>query len=161
MYITHTVGHLSEKSVIYILKLSGRLASIIGFCWHRTINLTKGDYITLLLFLFLCFAKICLSHRSQVETKCGLGALQHSLWPNIRSSCLAIWTKALWFLCESMNFHPDKQLFQVARTGDWTTDPWITRPVLYPYTTQPAQKKPHPNETFYTKIKIPYFAGQI
>ena len=34
-----------------------------------------------------------------------------------------------------MNFHPDKQLFQVAATGDRTTDPWITRPVLYPYTT--------------------------
>ena len=27
---------------------------------------------------------------------------------------MAIWTNALWFLCESMNFHPDKQLFQVA-----------------------------------------------
>ena len=40
--ITHTVGHLSEKSVIYILKLSGRLASIIGFCWHRTISRTGG-----------------------------------------------------------------------------------------------------------------------
>ena len=38
-------------------------------------------------------------------------------------------------LCESMNFHPDKQLFQVAGAGDQTTDPWITRPVLYPYTT--------------------------
>ena len=34
-----------------------------------------------------------------------------------------------------MNFHPDKQFFQVASTGDQTTDPWITRPVLYPYTT--------------------------
>ena len=38
------------------------------------------------------------------------------------------------FLSESMNFHPDKQLFQVASTGDWTTDPWITKPALYPYT---------------------------
>ena len=42
MYITHTGGHLSEKSVIYILKLFGRLASLIGFCWHRTINIKGG-----------------------------------------------------------------------------------------------------------------------
>ena len=35
------------------------------------------------------------------------------------------------FLCESMNFHPDKQ---VAGAGDRTTDPWITKPVLYLYT---------------------------
>ena len=34
-----------------------------------------------------------------------------------------------------MNFHPDKQLFQVVGAGDRTTDPWITRLVLYPYTT--------------------------
>ena len=33
-----------------------------------------------------------------------------------------------------MNFHPDKQLFLVAGTGDRTTDPWITKPVLYLYT---------------------------
>ena len=32
-----------------------------------------------------------------------------------------------------MNFHPDKQLFQVAGAGDRTTDPWITKPVLYLY----------------------------
>ena len=48
---------------------------------------------------------------------------------------MAIWMKALWVLCESMNFHPDKQLFQVAGTIDRTTDLWITRPELYPYTT--------------------------
>ena len=29
------------------------------------------------------------------------------------------------FLCESMNFHPDKQLFQVAGARDRTTDPWV------------------------------------
>ena len=34
-----------------------------------------------------------------------------------------------------MNFHPDKQLFQVAGAVDRTTDPWIRRPELYPYTT--------------------------
>ena len=34
-----------------------------------------------------------------------------------------------------MNFHPDKQLVQVAGAVDRTTDPWITRPELYPYTT--------------------------
>ena len=33
------------------------------------------------------------------------------------------------------NFHPDKQLFQVAGARDLTTDPWITRPELYPYIT--------------------------
>ena len=33
-----------------------------------------------------------------------------------------------------MNFHPDKQLFQVAGAGDQTTDPWITKPALYLYT---------------------------
>ena len=60
---------------------------------------------------FLCFAKVCLSHRSKLGNECGLGALQHSLWPDVHSICLAIWTKALWFLCEYMNFHPDKQLF--------------------------------------------------
>ena len=32
-----------------------------------------------------------------------------------------------------MNFHPDKQLFQVAGAGDRTTDPWITKPALYLY----------------------------
>ena len=64
-------------------------------------------------------------YRSQAGTERGLRALQHSLWPNVRSNRLAIWTKALWFLCKSMNF-------QVAGTGDQTTDPWITRPVLYP-----------------------------
>ena len=25
--------------------------------------------------------------------------------------------------------------YKPVKTGDWTTDPWITRPVLYPYTT--------------------------
>ena len=33
-----------------------------------------------------------------------------------------------------MNFHPDKQLFQVAGARDRTTDPWITKPALYLYT---------------------------
>ena len=33
-----------------------------------------------------------------------------------------------------MNFHPYKQLYQVAGAGDWTTDPWITKPALYHYT---------------------------
>ena len=33
-----------------------------------------------------------------------------------------------------MNIHPNKQFFQVAGARDQTTDPWITRPVLYPYT---------------------------
>ena len=33
-----------------------------------------------------------------------------------------------------MNIHPNKQFFQVAGARDQTTDPWITRAVLYPYT---------------------------
>ena len=33
-----------------------------------------------------------------------------------------------------MNFHPDKQLFQVAGAGARTADPWITKPALYLYT---------------------------
>ena len=36
--------------------------------------------------------------------------------------------------CESMNFHPEKQLFQVAAARDRTTDPWITKRVIYLYT---------------------------
>ena len=31
-----------------------------------------------------------------------------------------------------MNFHPDKQLFQVAGAGDRTADPWVTSPTLPP-----------------------------
>ena len=42
--------------------------------------------------------------------------------------------KALSFFCESMHFHPCKELFQVAGARDRTTDPWITKPVIYIYT---------------------------
>ena len=38
-----------------------------------------------------------------------------------------------------MNFHTDKQLFQVAGARDRTTDPWITRAVIYPFTTEDFQ----------------------
>ena len=38
------------------------------------------------------------------------------------------------FLCDSMNIHPDKQLFKIAGSGDQTTDPCITKPGLYVYT---------------------------
>ena len=31
-----------------------------------------------------------------------------------------------------MNFHPVKQLFQVAGAGDRTADPWVTSPMLPP-----------------------------
>ena len=34
-------------------------------------------------------------------------------------------------VCCCVNFHLDKQLFQVAGAGDRTTDPWITKPALY------------------------------
>ena len=81
--------------------------------------------------VIVCFCAL----RSQVGTKCGLGALPHSLWLDVCSNRLAIWMKALWFLCKSINFHPDKQLLQVASAGDWTTDLWIPSPELYPYTT--------------------------
>ena len=40
--------------------------------------------------LFLCFAKVCLSHRSQVVTGGLLAALQHSLLPNVCSYRLDI-----------------------------------------------------------------------
>jgi hypothetical protein len=33
-----------------------------------------------------------------------------------------------------MNFHPDKQLFQLAGAGVRNADPWITKPALYLYT---------------------------
>ena len=57
-----------------------------------------------------------------------------------------------------MKFHPDEQLSHGVSAGDRTTDPWIKRPVLYPYTTgtyaenhtQPAQIKPHPAKKIYT-----------
>ena len=42
----------------------------------------------------LCFMKVFLSHRSKVRNEHGLGARQHSLWPNVHSIHLAIWTKA-------------------------------------------------------------------
>ena len=102
--------------------------------YHSEALLTNS--ITLQL-VFLCFVKVRLSHRSHAGTECGLGALQHSLWPDVCSNRLVIWTKgkAIWVLCESMNFHPDYQLFQDAGAGVWTTEPWITRAELNPYTT--------------------------
>ena len=48
------------------------------------------------------------------------------------SSHLRVFVMILW---ESMNFHPVKQLFQVAGARDRTTDPWVTSPTLPPYTT--------------------------
>ena len=48
--------------------------------------------------VIVCFCAL----RSQVGTKCGLGALPHSLWLDVCSNRLAIWMKALWFLCKSM-----------------------------------------------------------
>ena len=45
----------------------------------------------------LCLAIVLLSHRSQEVNECGLGALQHSLWPDIHSIHLAVWTKASLF----------------------------------------------------------------
>ena len=47
------------------------------------------NYVT----FFLCFMKVCLSHRSQLVTEHGLGTLQQTLWPDVCSNHLAIWTK--------------------------------------------------------------------
>ena len=84
----------------------------------------------------ICFCAlqkyVCLSQRSQAEAQRGLDALQHSLWPNLQSNRMAIWTKALRVLCESMNFYP---VFQIGGARDRTTDSWITRSALSPYTT--------------------------
>ena len=63
-------------------------------------------------------------------TECKLGARQHSLPSEI---CSDHSEQSLRFLCESMNLHPVKQLFQVAGAGDQTTDPWHARPGLYPF----------------------------
>ena len=115
--------------------LLNRCYSLLSFGGPQLYNsealpFTYGQYVvveladkldTLLLFVFCASWKYI---RSQAETKCGLGALQHSLWADPLFNRLAIWTKALWVLCESMNFHPDKQLFQVAGAGDRNTDPW-------------------------------------
>ena len=61
-----------------------------------------------------------------------------------------------------MNFHPDKQLFQVAGAGDQTTDPRITRPVLYPYTTGThlIDISPIENQPCFYKIVIVLKANQ-
>ena len=113
--------------------------SLLSFSRHQLYNsealpFTYGQYVVIELAdklynyvtIFLCFMKVCLSHRLQAGTQCGL---QHSL--SALTACPSEWR----FLCESMNLHPDKQLFQVAGTGDRTTDLCVTRPELYPYTT--------------------------
>ena len=45
----------------------------------------------------------------------------------VLSSHLCAFIMILW---ESMNFHPDWQLFQVAGAVDRTADPWVTGPTL-------------------------------
>ena len=45
------------------------------------------------------------------------------------SSHLHVFSMILW---ESMDFHPDWQLFQVAGARDRTPDPWVTSPTLTP-----------------------------
>ena len=54
------------------------------------------------------------------------------------SSHLRVFIMILW---ESMNFHPDYQIFQVASAGDRTADPWVTSPTLPPYTMGTPQTK--------------------
>ena len=48
------------------------------------------------------------------------------------SSHTHVFIMILW---KSMNFHPVRQLFQIAAAGDRTTDPWVIHPTLTSYTT--------------------------
>ena len=86
--------------------------------------------ITLRLFLFLCFAKLCLSHRLQQRNEWELGALQHSLLPDIFSNCLVIRTKYLF----KFNFSSWLTTLQVAVA---TTDPLNCKARALPCPTDP------------------------
>ena len=92
----------SPLKPIYLSWLLKQSAQVKRFQWTPCLWLCY--------WLFLCFAKVCLSHRLQVGTELGLGALHHSMWLNVCSNRLAIRMKALWVLSDSMNFQSDKQL---------------------------------------------------
>ena len=55
---------------------------------YVVLELTDKHYNSIT--VFLCFAKVCLSHRPQEKINGRLGALQHSLWLDVRSNHLAI-----------------------------------------------------------------------
>ena len=105
-------------------------------CTRYTINIcpVNPHFIPLLRLAFVL--REIISHRSQARTECGLGSLHTIalivarllLWP------LGYLNEGFIIFVWAINFHSVKQLFQVAGTEDRTTDPWITRPVLYPYT---------------------------
>ena len=54
-----------------------------SFAYSQYVVLESADKLYNCVTVFLCFTKVCLSHRLQAGTQHGLGALQHSLWPNI------------------------------------------------------------------------------
>ena len=59
-------------------------------------------------------------------------------------------------LWESMNFHPVKQLFQIAGAGARTADPWVTSPTLFGLQVQrsPPIPRGHPLELHLTEPTI-------
>ena len=91
--------HAKPKQIFF-----NRCYSLLSFDGPQVYNseafpFTHGQYVVIDLadklynsvtVLFLCFAKVYLSHKLQAGTEPGLGALQHSLWPNVRSNHLAI-----------------------------------------------------------------------
>ena len=54
---------------------------------------------------------------AQMGTECGLSALQHSLWPDICSNRLAIWTKALWVCVSPWIFIQINNFFKLPAPG--------------------------------------------
>ena len=65
----------------------------------KALPFTNGQYVVIELadklynsvtgFFCKCFVKTCLSHRSHAGTEHRLGALQHSLWPDVCTNRLA------------------------------------------------------------------------
>ena len=82
----------------------------------------------------LCLAKVFLSHRSQAGNEHGLGALQHSLWPNIHSIHLAVGTKAFLFMI-FVGVHDRLTHFSSCRhqgSNCWPLDYKSNTLILYP-----------------------------
>ena len=89
--------HLTESYTLYCyLVLSfGRpqlyKLGALPFTYGQYVVIELADklYNYFTVFLFLCFAKVCLSHRLKAGTERGLGALQHSLWPDVYEFCVS------------------------------------------------------------------------